>query len=508
MVRKKKNLFIKTKLYFLNKGLQWKLLFAIFVTIIAMIISLFFIIFLNLYRMNSLSDSYQSNIELDYFTNQLAKTENSLENYLNYHTFESIDSYYSNKEKVVELISNMQNFPSTNQMVQNEYLVNQLTQSFIYFCDKAIAARRANNFEEANFYYNKSLSCYPLLLSQLLELNKMRLQDNAINYNKNTKNISLISTLSLLFFITFCFFIFILLFVSTRKIISPLEEISQVAHQVATRNFDIPLFNRTSNDEIGNICRAFDKMIVSIREYIDTIWEKAHTEATLKEKEIEMQALYADAQLRALQNQINPHFLFNTLNTGAQLAMMEGADKTSFFIEQVADFYRYNIQNQTQTISLTEELGLVDNFVYIMKVRFGNRLEFNKSIPDINLDVQIPIMTLQPLVENCIKHGLKKSTGIVNLEIANKNDFIEITISDNGTGIPDDVKKDVFESVLSERTKLQNQYSSSTGTGLISVFLRLKLYFHRDDIFDIVDNINDNKIVTGTKFVIRIPKNV
>ena len=150
--------------------------------------------------MNSLSDSYQSNIELDYFTNQLAKTENSLENYLNYHTFESIDSYYSNKEKVVEIISNMQNFPSTNQMVQNEYLVNQLTQSFIYFCDKAIAARRANNFEEANFYYNKSLSCYPLLLSQLLELNKMRLQDNAINYNKNTKNISLISTLSFLFF--------------------------------------------------------------------------------------------------------------------------------------------------------------------------------------------------------------------------------------------------------------------------------------------------------------------
>ena len=75
-----------------------------------------------------------------------------------------------------------------------------------------------------------------------------------------------------------------------------------------------------------------------------------------------MQALYTDAQLRALQNQINPHFLFNTLNSGAQLAMMEGADKTCYFIEQVSDFFRYNIQQQKQTATIDEELGLVDNF--------------------------------------------------------------------------------------------------------------------------------------------------
>ena len=79
-----------------------------------------------------------------------------------------------------------------------------------------------------------------------------------------------------------------------------------------------------------------------------------------------MRALYSDAQLRALQSQINPHFLFNTLNTGVQLAMMEGADKTSYFIEQVASFFRYNIQQQKQVATIDEELGLVDNFVYIM----------------------------------------------------------------------------------------------------------------------------------------------
>ena len=85
-----------------------------------------------------------------------------------------------------------------------------------------------------------------------------------------------------------------------------------------------------------------------------------------------MQALYTDAQLRALQNQINPHFLFNTLNTGAQLAMMEGADKTCYFIEQISDFFRYKIQNQGQTASIAEELGLVDNFVCRIIVKEGN----------------------------------------------------------------------------------------------------------------------------------------
>jgi len=151
---------------------------------------------------------------------------------------------------------------------------------------------------------------------------------------------------------------------------------------VAQQDFDVPLFNKKSHDEIGNICRAFDRMIISIREYIDKIWEKARTENELRERQMEMQALYADAQLKAFQSQINPHFLFNTLNTGAQLAMMEGADKTCFFIEQTSDFFRYNIA-QKEDASIDDELGLVDSFVYIMKVRFGKRLKKYSRAPQI-----------------------------------------------------------------------------------------------------------------------------
>ena len=375
----------------------------------------------------------------------------------------------------------------------------------MYYSNLAISARRANSEEEITVNYKYAMDCYNYLTSQILELNKLRLEQNAARYNDNQNTIRFTNLLSIIFFLIFAILIFLVLYFTITSIMEPLVDLSAVSNKVSQGDFDIPLFNSTSKDEIGNLCRAFDKMIISIREYIDTIWEKARIEADLKKKEIEMQSLYTDAQLRALQNQINPHFLFNTLNTGAQLAMMENADKTCYFMEQVADFFRYNIQQQSRTASIDEELGLIDNFVYIMKVRFGNRLDFTKEIPEGPFPEQIPSMTLQPLVENCIKHGLKKSKGKVRLCIERTKDFIVISVSDNGDGMPAKTREAVFEAVASGTTRLSPEVldnnSTHNGTGLISVFLRLQLEFHRDDLFDITDGENGK----GTRFIIKVP---
>ena len=507
----------KVKSFLENKSLRWRIMICVTVALILMVAMLLSMIRITFNSVETLGDSYKSNSEINSFSIQLAEAEKAMETYVSYHTFESIDAYYSNRYKIEEYTQSMQKRPSTDEVLQKEYIVYQFSRSFISFSTKAVSARRGNNTEELNYYYKKTLDCYNMLLSQLLELNKLLLQQNASNYEKNHDSILSTTQLSFTLFSVFALIIFFFIYLTITSITKPLVEISEVAHRVSKRDFDVPLFNKNTNDEIGNICQAFDRMIISIREYIDTIWEKARTEAELREKEIEMQALYTDAQLRALQNQINPHFLFNTLNSGAQLAMMEGADKTCYFIEQVSDFFRYNIQQQKQTATIAEELGLVDNFVYIMKVRFGNRLDFEKVVPtELPLNVEIPAMTLQPLVENCIKHGLKNTKGKVSLEITIEGKYIIITISDNGSGIPDEIKENVFKAVSADTTRLPaeilNQTSEPvigdtekhTGTGLINVFLRLKLYFHRDDIFDIT-NGPDGK---GTKFIIRIPNHV
>lgn len=503
--------------YFKSKSLRWRIMLSIFVSIFILMLTLIAVYTIEYNSVKIIGGAYRSNMELTAFTDSLSLTEKALENYVNFHTFDSIDSYYSARNKVLKYLETMQMRPSQDSVRQKEYIVSQFGQSFLFYSGKAIYARRANDFNSLNYYYSRTISCYNMLQNQLSDLSSLLLQQNAANYGQNLEQMNSLYQIIFILFMAVSSFIITVMYFSVTKIVKPLKQISDVAHKISLRDFNVPLFYSKTHDEIGNICDAFDRMIISIREYIDTIWEKAVTEAELKEKEVEMQALYADAQLRALQNQINPHFLFNTLNTGAQLAMMEGADKTCFFIEQTADFFRYNIQQKDKSVSIDEELKLVDNFVYIMSVRFGKRLQFEKQVPEGQFLQKIPVMTLQPLVENCIKHGLKNSVGRVGLRLEVLEKCIQISVTDNGDGFPAMIREEIFAAIRNtDKSGLQDVLVSldsnsavrhdegGNGTGLINVFLRLKLFFHRDDVFDITENDGEK----GTKFIIRIPANV
>ncbi|MBO7136428.1 MAG: histidine kinase, partial [Spirochaetaceae bacterium] len=425
------NLILAVRKWFLNTTIRKKLLLSFIVSSSIMCFVVIYIIFIFSSVVNSVAIAYRSNAKLDEYSIKLSEMEASLEQYIKLGSFDSIDSYYRLKGKIEgETASIFATKPQKNEIILREYSLTKLVESFIYYADAAVAARRANNIGVSDMWYTKAGRGYKLINANILELSNLYFQRNIREYKKALENLRSVSFFCILIVILMALLDLLFVYMLVNNITQPLERISNVANKLADREFDIPLLQSNTNDEVGNICRAFNGMIISIREYIDTIWEKARTEAELKEKEIEMQALYTDAQLRALQNQINPHFLFNTLNTGAQLAMMENADKTCYFIEQVADFFRYNIQQQSRTVSIDEELSLVDNFVYIMKVRFGNRLSFTKKIPEGNFPQQIPSMTLQPLVENCIKHGLKNTKGKVSLEVTKEEQYIVISICD------------------------------------------------------------------------------
>lgn len=199
-------------------------------------------------------------------------------------------------------------------------------------------------------------------------------------------------------------------------------------------------------------------------------------------RSLEMQRLVSQAELRALQSQINPHFLFNALNTlyGIIPRDASGARKT---VLNLAEIFRYFLQSERSFIPLSEELEIVRAYLEIERLRLGPRLEVQIYVDDAALPILIPILSIQPLVENAIKHGLssKPGPGLLGLRATVLDDQLQIAVEDNGLGL--DASTD----------------NSGSGVGLANVKRRLQLCFGPDaDI--LIDSSSD-----GTKVQFAIP---
>jgi two-component system LytT family sensor kinase len=154
-------------------------------------------------------------------------------------------------------------------------------------------------------------------------------------------------------------------------------------------------------------------------------------------QEEQLKALATEAELKALKAQINPHFLFNTLNTIAELIHAD-SDRAEATVERLAEMFRYVLNGSERgLVPLEEELAFLDDYLEIERVRFGDRLRVTRSIPPETLDLLVPSLVLQPLVENTVRHGLG-ADGSISLGIDIRTDGVQavIAISDQGPGMP------------------------------------------------------------------------
>ncbi|SMC57281.1 sensor histidine kinase [Sporomusa malonica] len=178
--------------------------------------------------------------------------------------------------------------------------------------------------------------------------------------------------------------------------------------------------------------------------------------------------LTAKAELKALRAQINPHFLFNALNTIVSLCRTNPENARNLLIE-LSEFFRRSLKAARDFVTLKEELEHVDSYLTLEQARFGQRLTIEQDIEPSVLDVLIPTFTLQPLVENAVKHGLlsKADGGTVKICAKQTGKLIEIVVSDNGQGIPLDIQKQVLEF----------GFGKGAGVGLTNVNERLKAIY-------------------------------
>ncbi|MQL53303.1 histidine kinase [Desulfofundulus thermobenzoicus] len=194
----------------------------------------------------------------------------------------------------------------------------------------------------------------------------------------------------------------------------------------------------------------------------------------LKEK-ADMERVMHQLELRALQSQVNPHFLFNTLNAACRLAMIEGASQTEELIHALSRLLRHTLRKIDQIVPLREELDYISNYLFIQKTRYGDHIDVQIQAQPEALDAVIPIMTLQPLVENAIVHGLepKEDGGTIFITVQCYGEKVCIEVRDTGLGMEPGVVCHVLEGNRSGQ-------GHTTGLGLSNVYQRLRHCFGED----------------------------
>lgn len=487
-----------------NMTIQNKLLFVVILSML-IILSINIILFSNVNNLvTKLDEVYVSNVNLNDLSEALNAVQNSMTAYLNTKTSDSMENYYKDTKAFQPLLEELNNKTTSNEFLLMEKNIRRMSLSYLELTNKAIEAKRGRNVAKYNMYYEDATELYEYIASYIYSLNNKRFKTNSDNYNVLSFSLRYLEVVSSVVLVIVAISNTLLIILVTRSITNPLNSLVNVANQVGEGNFMVELLDVSSNDEVGVVSKAFNKMVISIRSYIDKIKENMETERALKEKELMMENHLKDAQLKYLQAQISPHFLFNTLNAGAQLAMMEDANRTYEYVQKVAELFRYNMKKSNEIVTLREEMNLVDNYIYILNVRFSGEIHYEKEIDDSvreKLDeIMLPGMILQPVIENSVNYGIRNIDwqGLITLKVYEEDKDICIEINDNGIGISQEKIEQIMTGTLTEH----DMSKDSNGIGLDNVINRLKLYCDSDEVFEILCD-GENQ---GTTVFIHLPQ--
>ena len=433
---------------------------------------------INMYIVHSQSQAirqidgvYNSNIQLNDISTTLEKMQTSLYLYLNTKSSDELENYYLYEQDYRNLISEL-----NEETVNDQNLLMEKTAG-------AIEAKRGRNVSCYNEEYSKAKKLYDYLQSCVRSLNTSVFLENSQNYSVLRSTLNYVVGFSMFLLTVSMLVALAWIVMMTRTITRPLIKLAEAANTIAKGGLEVDFPIIDTGDEISTVAKACNKMMNSIRDYIRQTKENYERESRLIENELIMKNDLKEAQLKYLQAQINPHFLFNSLNAAAQLAMMEGAENTCLFVQNMADFFRYNVRKMEKDTTLKEELELVDNYIYILNVRFAGEIHYTKQIDERVTGTMMPSMILQPLIENAVNHGIRElqGEGKIHLSVYSDDGMVCVKVEDNGVGI----EPEVIEKIMRGESAHSHSQRDSAGIGMDNVINRLKRYYNMEHVIEI-----------------------
>lgn len=283
----------------------------------------------------------------------------------------------------------------------------------------------------------------------------------------------------------------ILIYFVGKSISKRLLLITHYMGKVEKEQFE-PIDINEGEDEIGKLIRRYNMMVMRIKVLIEVVFKGQADKQALE-------LAKKSAELKALQSQVNPHFLFNTLETIRMRSLIKGENETADIIGELAILFRKTMSWGKDYISVGEEIAFIDNYIQIQRYRFGDKIKYYHYVMDECYDCIIPKLSISTFVENACIHGIETTDkeGVISVTVTKNQDSLMIEVSDNGKGIDE-------ERLIKLRKMIDNADSSmlvqSDSTGILNSFLRLKTYSDNNVNLDI-----DSEFGSGTDILIQLP---
>ena len=320
-VSRNPGVFLKKKWRYLTLRQKLTALFLL-TAVIILAVNLYMFALIN--RMTGrVEEVYISNVSLNELSGALDRVQESMEEYLNTKSSDAMEDYYRSEQAYRELMEGLNTRTTDNQMLLTEKNIHGLSESYLVLAEEAIQAKRGRNVEKYGQLYEDADLLYNEIHTFIYSLNNAQFKDNSRNYQVLLDSLRYMELISIVVLFLVLLGNISLIVVSTRNVTMPLHQLARAAGEVSGGNFDIGRIPVQSMDEVGIVTNTFNEMVENIRNYIEQLRVTMERENRLKERELMMQSHLKDAQLKYLQAQINPHFLFNTLNAGVQLRSEE-----------------------------------------------------------------------------------------------------------------------------------------------------------------------------------------
>ncbi|CAH0119297.1 hypothetical protein PAE9249_01796 [Paenibacillus sp. CECT 9249] len=359
--------------------------------------------------------------------------------------------------------------------------------------DLAVSFFHHKTDAKASFHFDEAAKTSKYISETTLSLISGELTTYADIYPQMIQQSNDVKMLSFATLAATTFIILLFFYKFSNDITEPILTLTVAAREISRGNFERSVDIRT-DDEFQFLANTFDRMRINLKNLIAEMRIKAQVEHDLQEHKL----LLKESELRSLQSQINPHFLFNTLNTLAKKAYLEQARETSDLIVSVSDLLRYHLKSLGSPATLRHEIKGLEDYFAIQKARFEERVQYSIQVDEECLSFQVPSLTLQPFVENAFIHAIEpyEEGGYIAIRIRDEGADIRIEIADNGPGISDDTVRSILAG------NRQTEYKGhSTGIGIDNVIRRLRLFYGTSDVIRIA---SDHR--TGTSILLTLPK--